>query len=362
MQRVRVRVVLCLLALATTVAGIAFAHERDGASPKAAGPLRLGLVANTLGWGDHVGAEQTVAARAGAGWLREELQWATVAPRQGERHWGPIDRLFTAAAHRGLHILPVLNEAPPWARGRDGALPTDARAYGAFVGDVVARYGPSGSFWRIHPRLDASVAPVWFELWNEPYFARPSHSALTARRYVALAHAAIVAGRRADPRARFLIAIDPATNGGPRLDRRWLQDLVAARPSLLTEADGVADHPYGDDGAASLRSLDLLREALTARGSRLPIWVTEVGWSTCPRSAGCVTERAQAADLRRFLIGVRSGRRAAAVFVYHLASWRVRSGDQLFGEFGLLRIDKSRKPAWSVFGRFAHGLRQEAAA
>jgi hypothetical protein len=360
MQQVRVRVLLCLLAFATTVLGITLAHGQ-GQSGTAL-HLRLGLVANTIGWGRHVGAEQTVAARAGAGWLREELQWADVAPRQGERRWAVVDRLFTAASHRGLHILPLLNEAPAWARGRDGALPTDAAAYGAFVGDVVARYGPSGSFWRAHPRLDASVAPVWFELWNEPYFARPAHSAITAERYAALAHAGIVAGRRADRRAKFLVAVDPATNGGPRLDRLWLDRLSAARPGLLAaEADGIAGHPYGDDGAASLRSLDLLREALTAHGSRLPIWVTEVGWSTCARSAGCVTERAQAADLARFLTGVRTGRRASAVFVYHLASWRVRAGDQLFGDFGLLRGDTSRKPAWTVFRGFANGLRRTVA-
>jgi hypothetical protein len=361
MRDVRVRVVLCLLALATTVAGIAIARERTVAHPAPAARLRLGLVANTIGWGDHVGPEQTRAAGAGAGWLREELQWAEVVPRRGERHWGRIDRLFVAAAHRGLHVLPVLNEAPSWARGRDGALPTDSRAYAAYVRDVVARYGPSGRFWRDHPRLDVSVAPVWFELWNEPYFARPDHSAITAARYAALAQAAITAGRRADPRARFLIAVDPATAGDASLDRAWLAQLAAAQPGLLAAADGVAAHPYAQDGAASLRSLDHLRQALTAQGSRLPIWVTEIGWSTCARSAGCVTEQAQAADLRRFLSGVRTGRRADAVFVYHFASWRVRVGDQRFGDYGLLRIDGSRKPAWSVYHRFADGVRRTAA-
>jgi hypothetical protein len=361
MVRVRVRVPLCLLAVATTVLGIALAHGQETTSASG-DDLRLGLMANTIGWGNRVGHEQSVAAATGARWLREELQWAEIAPRQGERRWGVSDRLFTAAAHRGLHILPVLNEAPAWARGRDGALPTDADAYAAFVRDVVARYGPSGSFWRAHPKLDASVAPAWFELWNEPYFARPGHSAVTAARYAALAHAAIAAGRGADPAARFLIAVDPATNGGPRLDRQWLARLVAAQPGLLTEADGVASHPYADDGAASLRSVDLLRAALTEQGSRLPIWVTEVGWSTCPRSAGCVTERAQAADLSRFLQGVRTGRRADAVFVYHLASWRVGSGDQLFGDFGLTRRGGSHKPSWTVFRSFATGLRRAAAA
>jgi hypothetical protein len=361
MGPVRVRVMFCLLALATTVAGIAFARGQDDPAGVAAAPLRLGIVADTIGWGRHVGQRQTLARAAGAGWLREELQWANVVPRRGERRWGPIDRVFTAAAHRGLHILPLLNEAPPWARGRDHALPTDSRAYAAYVRDVVARYGPGGRFWRSHPHLDAALAPVWFELFNEPYFARPSHSAITAARYAALAQAGITAGRRANPRARFLIAADPATAGEPNLDRAWLAALAAAQPGLLTAADGVAAHPYAQDGAASLRSLDRLRAALSAQGSSLPIWVTEVGWSTCAHSAGCVTERTQAADLARFLNGVRKGHRAAAVFVYHLGSWRVGSGDQLFGDYGLLRADRTRKPSWRVYHRFADGLRRAAA-
>ncbi|HWH93007.1 MAG TPA: hypothetical protein VNT03_04025, partial [Baekduia sp.] len=233
-----VRLLAICVVLATAAAGIACARAQDGAgSGRAAAPsLRLGLVANTLGWGSRVGAAQSLAKAAGARWLREEIMWSRVAPRRGERRWGATDRLFVAAAHRGLRILPVLNEPPRWARGRAGALPTDTAAYAAFVGDVVARYGRGGGFWRVHPGLDRAVAPVWFELWNEPYFARPSHGAVTARRYAALADAAIKAGRAASPRARFLLAVDPATASDGRLDARWLDRLDASRPGLLGSA------------------------------------------------------------------------------------------------------------------------------
>jgi hypothetical protein len=305
-----------------------------------------------------VGGAQSLARQTGARWLREEIDGASIVPARGERRWGATDRLFVAAAHRGLRILPLLNGMPRWATGRDGALSTDAHAYAAFVGAVVARYGPSGSFWRAHPTLDERLAPVWFELFNEPYFARPGHSAITAQRYAALAEAAIHAGRAADPAVRFLLAVDPSTSSDPDLDARWLDHLEQARPGLLAAADGVAVHPYAADGAASLRSLDHLRAALTARGrAQAPIWVTEVGWTTCDDSAQCLTEPAQAADLRRLLTGVlQQPDRAAAVFYYHLRSWRVRAGDQLFGDYGLLRADLTRKPAWTVFRTFERGL------
>jgi hypothetical protein len=360
MNGMRVRVVLCCAVLAIAVAGIAMARARDD-DAAVAGRLRLGLVANSIGWGDAVGDEQALAAATGARWLREELEWAEVVPRRGERHWAKADRMVASAARRGLKVLPLLNEAPRWAAGRDHALPTDALAYGAFVADAVARYGPKGSFWRAHPALDAGLAPTYFELWNEPYFARPAHGAVTARRYAALAADAIRAGATANPEARFLVAVDPATATEPELDGRWLDRLAAARPALLASAGGLATHPYAADGAGSLRSLDRLRAVLAARALRLPVWITEVGWTTCSDSAECVTEKAQAGDLLAFLSGVRRGGRADAVFYYHLRSWRVRSGEQLYGDYGLLRADRSRKPAWTVFRRFADGLHRTGA-
>jgi hypothetical protein len=345
---------MCGVALAVAGALVACGQRESGRASSAATPsLRLGLVADTLGWGEHVGAQQDLARATGARWLREELQWSAVAPRRGARRWRPLDRLFLAAAHRGMHLLPLLNDAPAWAGGRRGALPTDARAYGAFVRDVVARYGPSGSFWRAHPRLDAGLAPRWFELWNEPYFARPAHSRLTARRYAALADAGIRAGRAADPSVQFLISVQA---GGATADERWLAGLAAASPGLLAAAGGMAAHPYAGDGDAALRALDELTAALRARGSAAPLWVTEVGWSTCSRGAGCVTEGRQAADIRRFLTGIVARHSADAVFLYHLHSWRVRPQDAFFGAFGLLRRDDSHKPSWTVYRRFTTAL------
>jgi hypothetical protein len=359
MNWVRLRVALCCAIVAIAVVGIAMARARTDHG--AAATPRLGINANSIGWGAAVGGQQALAAATGARWLREEIQWADVVPRKGERHWAKADRMFIAATHRKMKVLPVFNEAPRWARGQDHALPTDALGYGAFVADAVARYGPKGAFWHSHPALDADLAPTWFELWNEPYFARPAHSAITAERYAALAAAAIRSGTTADPGARFLLAVDPATASEPELDGRWLDRLAADRPGLLAAAGGVAAHPYAADGAGSLRSLDRLRAVLDARAPALPIWVTEIGWTTCPRSSQCVTERRQAADLRTFLQGVRQRDRADAIFYYHLRSWQVRSGEQRYGDYGLLRSDKTQKPAWTVFRRFAIGLRRAGA-
>jgi hypothetical protein len=351
-------VVLCC-ALATLVAACGGAGEGDGGGAPRAGmrpAFALGINANTVGWGPRVGRQQDLVKQLGVRWIREELYWERVAPRRGVRAWATYDRLFVAAAHRGLHVLPVLDDPPAWAGGQRDALPTDAVAYAAFVRDAVRRYGPSGTFWKAHPKLDARLAPRWFELWNEPYFARPIESALSARRYARLTDAALAAGHTADPEARFLISVQTRTQQRSQLDTAWLDHLLRARPHLLEHADGVTAHPYDRDVVGSLDALRALRATLRTRGGgALPVWVTEVGWSTCAGAANCVSEREQAGAVSRFLRTAVRERLAHAAFVYHLLSWRQPPG-QNGGDFGLLRRDGTRKPSWRVVRRSAASL------
>src|SRR4051812_22765553 len=167
-----------------------------------------------MGYGPSMGREQALARAAGASWLREEIQWSVVEPRRGARRWRAYDRLFAAAARRGLRLLPLLSDTPAWATTPNRRLPVRTEAYGAFVRDAVARYGPSGTFWHNHPALDHALAPAWFELWNEPYLVGPVvDDQLEADRYAALVHAGVAGGRSANPRARFLAAIDTSLAG-----------------------------------------------------------------------------------------------------------------------------------------------------
>ena len=327
----------------------------SGSARQPVAPLTIGIVANTLGYGTDLGREQDAVARPGVRVLREEFHWGTVEPRRGARRWAPFDRLVVAAAHRGLRILPLLHGTPAWAERPRHGLPVATAAYGRYVHDVVARYGAGGTFWRAHPRLPARLAPRWFELWNEPYFAPPQRGALDATRYAALADAGLRGGRAASADARFLLAADTSLSaGGAEIDR-WLDRLDRADPGLLKRADGVAAHPYSRDPAASVGVLRHLAASLRRQGLALAIWVTEVGWSTCrPALAGCVSEARQAANLRAFLQGVRALPRSVvpAVFVY---SMRDLPGPLAPREesFGMLRLDGTRKPAWRVLREFA---------
>ena len=132
--------------------------------------------------------------------------------------------------------------------------------------------------------------------------------------------------------------------------------MYAAVPDLNNYFDAVAVHPYarrspltytpGDDDRRQTRRLERVRDALVARGAGdKPLWITEVGWSTCRRAQDCVSESQQAAYFRDLfaLQRVRWSGYVAAVFVYALQDFRSRDSQ---GSFGVLRQGGSRKPGW----------------
>lgn len=355
MVRSRLPLAAALLAGVLLVAGCGGSDATE-APPR---PTTLGLVANALNGGGSIARAQDEARRAGARWLREEIIWKRVEPRRGVRDWRRADRLFVAAARRGMRILPLLNDAPGWATPADGGLPTDTAAYAAFVRGAVARYGPGGRFWTAHPRLDGRLAPRWFELWNEPYYVAGADGevdlAENATRYAALAQAGIAAGHAADPKARLLVALAASARSRPGDAAAWLDAVSAADRDVLAAADGYAVHPYGIVRPAGFLPLDDLIAQLDARGLPRPILLTEVGWSTCRSESECVTERQQAESLTALVAAIRTryAVRVKAAFVYHLHDWRVGPEVEREGRYGLKRIDGSRKPAWFSFRRAA---------
>jgi hypothetical protein len=241
------------------------------------------------------------------------------------------------------------------------ALPGDPQAFGAFAARAAARYGPGGSFWRAHPQLDARYAPQWFELWNEPYTERYSTGGVDPVRYAKLVRAAIEQGRAANPRARWLMAgeLDYADASGAAHD--WLAAIDAADPRLAADVDGIAVHPYAfvaptARGGVAVRyrfdRMAAIVRGLARRGApNTPLWITELGWSTCGLRPDCTSEHDQAqwlADVAAALRRPPLAGHVQALFVYHLRDFPGRGGDDREAHYGLLRTDGSRKPAWGV--------------
>lgn len=334
--------------------------------PAGAPPLRAGLVVNALDAGPGRRAELIRARALGVRWIREELRWPSVEPAPGVHRWERFDALMTAASRARLHVLPLLLGTPRWAGSGPLALPDDPAAFGAFAAHAAARYGPGGTFWRVHPRLDARLAPRWFELWNEPYTEHYSTGGVDPARYAAMVHAATVDGRAANRATRWLMAGDLIYEDAAGARHDWLAALAAADPGLMAIVDGVAVHPYGfgapgaDDGIPlpfRFDRVDAIASELTRLGAaRVPLWITEIGWSTCDTRPDCGSEHDQAQRLADVFTRVRRrplSTRVRAVFVYHLHDFPGRAEGDREAYYGLLRTDGTHKPAWSVVRREA---------
>lgn len=334
-------------------------------SPNTSPPLLLGISASIRLVPESRRCEQTrLAAETGVQAVREDISWAMTEPHENQYDWSDYDGVVRAATASGLMVLPILDDAPTWAAPGPGCLPSDPSAYASFTAATIARYGPGGAFWRENP--DLPVRPlIWYELWNEPWTASCNGDPATYARMVV---AAVTAGRAANPRVRFLIGADTffQTPAGIRTD--WISGMYAAVPDLGRYYDALSIHPYGGnpdiytprgDTHDQPGRLEQAHAELAAHGDGdKPLWVTEIGWSTCSGSSGCVTEAEQAQYLKEFLHDAVTTWRAyvRAVFVYDLRDIAPNPADDREAWFGLLRPDLSRKPAWSVLHDFAQRL------
>lgn len=360
---------LAAVALTLVVSACGGGHQSPvtvTAPPAHAPALTVGVIANTIGSGRDIGAAQRKVAALGVHWIREELDWPVAEPRPGVYRWGSFDRLFEASARHHLHVLPLILSTPGWTGSQPLALPTDTGAFADFVAHLARRYGPRGTFWRAHPRLDAAVAPQWFELWNEPYTTAYSTGGVNPARYARVVVAATRAGRAANPRTKWLMAADLDYRDSDDHEHGWLDALYAAVPDLNRYFDGVAVHPYSflsPDAGSGAGPLDerfarvgAIESVLRHHGAGAkPMWITELGWSTCNARPDCTTQHDQAqwlADAFSLVRG-RYSHFVRAVFVYHLDDFAVAPDDRE-DHYGLLSLGGAPKPAWSVVRQEAH--------
>ena len=331
-------------------------------APAPSSGLKVGIVANTLGMGpSDQNAWQAQIASTGVRWTREELTWASVEPTAGRLDWSRFDGMMINAARNHLMVLPLLSAPPAWA---GAGMPADPSGFATFVSRVVARYGPGGTFWAAHPDI-ASYAPTWFEVWNEPWVAHFSGGSPDPARYARLVKASVAAGRSANSSARFLIDVDLTSCCGRRPSIEWIDSMYRAVPDLGSWFDAVAVHPYGsdapdtynpDDARWQFRRIELIRDKFVAHGDGAKhFWITEIGWPTCARNPGCVSESQQATYLSRTfaLIAERYSSYVDAVFWYSWRDWSYADPADKESAFGLIRPDTSRKPAYAALAAVA---------
>jgi hypothetical protein len=315
--------------------------------------------------------------QAGLGTLRIGFLW-NIAEGEGPEaapNWQATDGIVTAAAENGMSLLPVVYGTPTWVAALDGhncfpacgayAPQSDAALaeWEQFVGELVDRYGPNGSFWTMHPELPRTPLRSW-QIWNEQNSGQSFAPRPDVRAYAHILEAAARAIRARDPGAEIVLGgMFGQPGSGEYLGYTsygYLHQLYSVR-GIKRRFDTVAIHPYSSSMAGMAGQVRRIREQMASAHDNARIWITEIGWASGgvihPLNKG---RRGQATYLER----------AYSYFLRHRQAWRIRgvnwfSWRDAQGEFlcewcpksGLFEegTDFAAKPAFRALTKFTGG-------
>jgi hypothetical protein len=299
--------------------------------------------------------------------VRIGIDWRLVMPtRGGTREWSGVDGIVGNASRAGLSVLPYVYRTPAWLAKDENALPVETaeqrRAWMAFLGELVGRYGEGGDYWSSHPEVPAQPIRTW-QIWNEPnfyYFASHPNPDRYAR-LVELSHRALA---RADRGARLMLGGMFALPGEPPPlaypAYQFLTLMYEHHPHLAKIVDGVALHPYTRDFKYLPAILGEVRQALRRVGDpTVKLWITELGWGSQAGEEASQLERGvrgQAQQLRgalRLLHRDRHRWRLQQVYWFTVAD---SEGDEVCSfcdSAGLFTSQLQPKPSWRAFERLA---------
>jgi hypothetical protein len=233
-----------------------------------------------------VGARLRELRATGATIARSDALWEAAEPSPpagGVHHydWSFDDVVAASLATKGLRWLPILDYTAGWDQsipGQDHSPPRSTGDFAAFAGAFASRYGSGGAFWRANPSIPAEPVDT-YEVWNEPDNRAFWVPAPNPSEYADLYLRTRDAIAMADPSAR--VVIGGLTNPGA-----FLPAMLRASPDLKGHIDGVAIHPYGASPLVVVARVRGARRTLKSLGlGNVPLYVTEVGWTTEPRGA-----------------------------------------------------------------------------
>jgi hypothetical protein len=219
--------------------------------------------------------EFDLQARSGVETSRVVFSWKRLQPNSDSNpHWSETDPVVTFAARHGIDLLPVVLEAPRWARENPNAYaspPKDARDFAAFMKLLVARYGENGTFWPENPTVPRRPLRTW-QIWNEPHLRFQWDSdAPWARNYGTTLRWAYKAIKKADPGATVVLAAMSNTS--------WQFLAEAYKKGRIRGYFNVAAlHPYTSKASGVVTLARRFRTIMRRNGdTKKPLWITELG-------------------------------------------------------------------------------------
>jgi hypothetical protein len=331
--------------------------------------------------GVNLGAQLDRMVASGVESVRVVFDWAQAQPYQtwadvpspergafvdaggAPTDFATTDQIVRFAAQRGLAMLPVVVYAPPWDAVSTGSQvqPVRDQPYGQYLTELIARYGPRGTFWA----QNSDVAPMpirQWQVWNEPDLTFFWSTFPFQKSFVALLKTAHDAIKGSDPGAQVVLA--------GLSDRSW-HDLgsiykVRGARSLF---DMVALHPYTAQPQGVVTIAGLIRRVMDRYGDQAkPMLITELGW---PSSLGltantvgvATTQAGQAQRLAAAIPLVAAARARLGIAGFDVYTWmgNEQPGSTMFNFAGLLGFDPNTgavatKPALAAFSRAAMAL------
>jgi hypothetical protein len=351
----------------------AFGVAASASAPPAAAAQTAAVQAHLM-WAryDAAGRERQLdlVKASGAGMARVDVGWASLE-RDGKGRWEPwylskLDHVVGEAEERGIELLLTFWETPCWAssapaeakqgcagawwdRGVQRHPPVNAADYADALAFLIRRYGNRVAAW---------------EIWNEPNHDHYFKATDKVGSYTALVRAAYPAAKAADPSSTIL--------AGSLADADYAFTDAALTRGAAGHFDAWSVHPYSEDrsplhpGVAGWEKKSLssgvprVREALLRHGQDKPLWLTELGWSTCSvrgRAAyeNCVDPATQARYLGEAFAKIRDWSYVPVAVWFNLEDTAANPAERL-DNYGLLTWSGEPKPAFHAFQAAARGM------
>jgi hypothetical protein len=294
------------------------------------------------------------------------LNWGAVEPTPGHFKWDTVDRFVGTLASHGIRAVPSVWGNPSWLAGSSSTPPlggTQAQQqWRNFLQALVARYRSGGTYWTTyyHNRFGANATPfpiqTW-QIWNEPnlkkYFA-PYPSPGQYARLLQISYPAI---KSRDHHAQVIAAGMPGY--GDVAAWTFLSKLYSVA-GIKAYFDAVALHPYGSSLSQVSLEIQRIRTVMRNRGdAATPLWVDEIAWGSAPPDSQGINKglTGQATMLKgafKLILTHRAAWNIQRLFWYH---WRDPRLSQAMCSFcataGLLRFDRTAKPAMTAFKSFS---------
>ncbi len=301
----------------------------------------------------------------GMGTVRIVVQWSAVeATKKGTYDWTSLDQQLAELAVAGLEPLATVFGTPALYADDVTYAPTnDPKTFDAwnhFLKAAAARYGTDGEFWSAfetaNPDTPAQPIREW-EIWNEPNSSTFWSPTPDPDAYASMIKRSASTIDGVDPDAEVMSGGMFATpqSDGAIVSYDFLKKLF--------EDDGVGDavdivgiHPYGPDIDAVTSQVEDTRKALEEAGTNAPMWVTEIGWGSDPKSGNDLskTPEEQAQLLTDSFSELYDSREKWGIDGLVWYTWHDADGSGVgscgwCATAGLVDADRDSKPAWLAF-------------